>query len=129
MLEDLNGNVQPAFGRQPHWSMLREVMADGAIFDPLRAEIVRLVGAAIAANPARPYISSRQAGAETLDALGSAWHAEFPRHFPGFPNGAARGVFGMALWNYLVGHPDRWCFSGVTDPYGHGQDSTDYWRL
>jgi hypothetical protein len=129
MLEDINGKPQLAFGSQPHWSMLRSVMADPTIFGPLQAMVVKLVASAIAANPARPFISSRQAGAETLEAIGSVWHAEFARHFPNFPNGAARGVFGMVLWHYLVGDLNRWCFSGVTDPYGYGQDSTDYWRI
>ena len=129
MLEDLNGNLQPAFGTQPHWLMLRAVMADPIVYDPLQAEVVRLVTDAIAANPGRPFIGSRQAGAEALAAIASTWHAEFPRRFPRFPNGADRGVFGMALWYYLVGRPDRWCFKGVDDPYGHGQDSKDYWRL
>lgn len=129
MLVDLHGNPQAAIGSQPHWAMLTAVMADPVVFGPLQAEIARLIAAAIAANPARPYISSRQAGADALQAIGSTWHAEFPRRFPTFPNGAASGVFGMALWHYLAGHPDRWCFSGVADPYGHGRDSTDYWRL
>jgi hypothetical protein len=129
MLEDLNGNPQPPFGNQPHWSMLHAVMADPVIFGPLQAEVTRLAAAAIAANLACPFISSRQAGADALDAIGSAWHAQFARRFAGYRNGAARGVFGMALWHHLAGHPDRWCFSGVADSYGHGQDSTDYWRL
>lgn len=129
MLEDPNGNPQPPFGSQPHWAYLHAIMADPVVFVPLQTEVIRLVTAAIAANPARPFISSRQAGADALESVGSGWHAEFPRRFPNLPNGAARGVFGMALWHYLAGHPDRWCFSGVADPYGHGQDSTDYWRL
>jgi hypothetical protein len=128
MLQDINGNPQPAFGTEPHWAMLRTVMADPTIFAPLQAQITRIVGDAIAANPARLYISSRQAGAEALQAIVSTWHAEFPRRFPAFPNGADRGVFGMALWHYLVGRSDLWCFTGVADPYGHGQDSKGYWR-
>lgn len=116
MLEDHNGNPQPPFGNQPHWSMFHAVLADPVIFGPLQAEATRLVATAIAANAARPFISSRQAGAGALDTVGSVWHAQFARHFPGFPNGAARGVFGMALWHHLAGRPDRWCFSGVNRP-------------
>ena len=129
MLQDINGNLQPAFGTQTHWGLLRAVIAVPAIFNPLNVEVVRQVTAAITANPTQPSISSRQAGAEALNLLGSAWHAQFARHFPVFPNGAAAGVFGMALWHYLVGHPDRWCFLAVADPYGFGYDSTSYWRL
>ncbi len=129
MLEDLSGNSQPAFGSQAHWTYLRAVMTDSVVFAPLQAEVIRLVATAIAANPTRPFISSRESGAEALQAVGTTWHAEFPRRFPNIPNGVARGVFGMALWHYLVGHSDRWCFSGIADPYGHGQGSIDYWRL
>ena len=129
MLEDLNGNPQPAVGTQQHWLIFHAVMADPVVYGPIQAEVVRQVADAIAATPTRPRISSRQAGAEALEAVRPAWHAVFARRFPNLPNGAARGVFGMALWHYLVGHPDRWCFSGVADPYGHGQGSTDYWRL
>lgn len=128
MLEDLGKKPQPAFGSQPHWDYLRTVMSDPVVFAPLQSEVARLVTDAIDANPTRPFISSRQAGAVALKAVGSAW-AEFSRKFPNLPNGAARGVFGMALWHYLVGHSDRWCFSGVADPHGHGQDSIVYWRL
>lgn len=129
MLVDLNGVIQPTVGNQPHWSMFAAVMADPVVYDPLHVEITQIVADAIAANPNRPQISSRQAGAEVLQAIGSRWHAEFPRRFPNFPNGAERGVFGMALWHYLAVHPDKWCFSGIADPYGHGQDATEYWRL
>jgi hypothetical protein len=129
MLENINGISQAAFGTQPHWSMLHAVMLDAAIYVPLQAEITRLVVAAINANSIRPFINSRQNGAEALELIGSAWHAQFARRFPGFPNGAARGVFGMALWYYLAGHPDRWSFVAVADPYGYGQESVNYWRL
>ena len=129
MLEDPNGTPQPPFGTQPHWSMFRAFMNEPEVFAPLQDEVSRIVEGAINRNPLRPFISSRQAGAEALQAIGSAWHAQFPRCFPNFPNGAERGIFGMALWRFLVVHPDRWCFSGAADPYGFGQDSTNYWRL
>ncbi|MDB5335982.1 MAG: hypothetical protein JWN70_1601 [Planctomycetaceae bacterium] len=128
MILDLNNQPLRAIGTQPHWAMLTAVMADPVVFNPLNFEVTQLVAAAIAANPTRPFISSRQAGADVLRRLGTTWHAEFPRRFPAFPNGAERGLFGMALWNYLASHPDRWYFAGVADPYGYGQDSTDYWR-
>lgn len=128
VIKNLNGDMQAAFGAQEHWGMLRAVMADPIIYGPLESEVARFVAVAIATDPIRPFISSRQAGAQALDAIGSSWHAQFSRRFPGFPNGAARGVFGMAMWHYLAVHPDEWCFSGVADPYGYGQDSTDYWQ-
>jgi hypothetical protein len=129
MLVDLNGLAQPAVGTQPHWAMFTAVAGHADIFDPLRAEVVRLVNAALAANPQRPFIDSRQAGADALLALSTWWHGEFPRRFPQFPNGAERGIFGMTLWNYLATHPDRWCFAGVADAHGYGQDATQYWRV
>src|SRR5687768_13414836 len=113
MLFDLKHIQQPPIGSQMHWAMLTAVMADAFIYGPLRIEITKIVAAAIACNPRRPAINSRLAGADALVAVGSEWHAAFPRHFPNFPNGAARGVFGMALWHYLVSHPDTWYFSGI----------------
>ena len=99
------------------------------LFDPLIAEIVRLVNSAIVSNPQRPFIDSRQAGADALTALSSWWHGEFPRRFPQFPNGSERGVFGMALWNYLATLPEKWCFCGIEDAHGYGQSAKEYWRL
>jgi hypothetical protein len=98
------------------------------IYVPLRDEIVRIVNAAVTANPTRPFLDSRQAGADALSALSSWWHGEFPRRFAAFPNGSERGLFGMALWNYLVGLPDTWCFSGIEDAHEYGQSATQYWR-
>lgn len=129
MLEDINGNVQPAAGTTGHWAMLAAVQLDPVVYGPLQTEVIRIVADAIAANPAGPYISSRHAGADALEQIGSRWHAEFPRRFRGLPNGAERGLFGMALWNYLVAHPDTWRFTSVADPYGHGQDAKEYWRI
>jgi hypothetical protein len=129
VLVDLSGNVQPPVGTAPHWAMFTALSAEPTLYGPMRAQLVQVVNDAIATNPARPYIDSRQAGARVLEALGSWWHGEFPRKFIAFPNGAERGIFGMALWNYLAGHPDRWCFSNIADSHGYGQDATQYWRL
>jgi hypothetical protein len=129
MLIDLNRTAQPAIGAQPHWEYLVAVMLDPVVYGPLLAAVLGVVVDAITANPARPEINSRDAGASVLQTIGSQWHAEFSRRFKRFPNGAARGVFGMALWHHLAGRPETWCFSGIPDPYGHGQDATQYWRV
>ena len=129
MLIDLQRAAQPAIGGQPHWAYLIDVMLDPVIFEPLLAAVVGVVVDAIATNPARPQINSREAGARVLEAIGLRWQAEFSRRFPRFPNDAARGVFGMALWHHLAGRTETWCFSGIADPYGHGQDATYYWRV
>jgi hypothetical protein len=129
MLIDLKRAAQPAIGVKPHWAYLIAVILDPVIYDPLLAAVVGVVVDAIAANPARPQINSREAGARVLETIGSQWHAEFSRRFPRFPNGAARGVFGMALWHHLAGRTETWCFSGVADPYRNSQDATQYWRV
>lgn len=129
MLIDLKGATQPAIGVQAHWAYLILAMLDPAIFEPLLAAVVGIVADAITANPASPQISSREAGASVLEAIGPEWHAEFSRRFPRFPDDAARGLFGMTLWHYLAGQEERWCFSGDADPYGHGQNAPLYWRV
>jgi len=129
MLVDLDGHSQPAVGTQDHWAMFRDFAAEPDLFNPLLAEIAKLVSDAVAATPARPFIDSRQAGAQVLSSLTSWWHGEFPRRFSRFPNGAERGIFGMCLWNYLARLTDQvWCFSGVEDAHGYGQSATQYWR-
>lgn len=129
MIVDIHGQLQPHVGTQLHWAMFALVASHPDLFDPLKAEIVRLVNSSIVANPQRPYIDSRQAGDDALPALNSWWHGEFPRRFPQFPNGSERGIIGMALWNYLSTLPERWCFGGIEDAHGYGQSAKQYWRL
>lgn len=129
MIVDLSGKPQPSVGIQPHFAMFTLVASHADLFDPLKAEIVRLVNSSVVANPQQPVIDSRLAGADALTALSSWWHGEFPRRFPQFPNGSERGLFGMALWNYLATLPDQWCFRGIEDAHGYGQSAKLYWRL
>lgn len=128
MLVDFQNSPQPAFGAQTHWNILRQVMADPIVFDPLQIEVIRTVDSAIASNPVSQYISSRVAGCEALTSVGGSWHAVFHRRFANLPNGAASGLFGMALWSYLAGRREAWRFVCVSDPHGYGFSSTDYWR-
>lgn len=129
MLFDMNNTLQPAIGTGKHWKMLIDILKDAVIFDALRAEVTRIVAYALTSNQTSPQIGSRVSGADALNSIASSWHAQFPRRFDKFPNGAARGVFGMALWHYLALREDRWCFSEIGDPYGFGQTSKYYWRL
>lgn len=125
---DDNHRSKAEFGAQPHWELLRKVMRTD-LYAPLEAEIVRLVNEAIATNPSKPFISSRQAGADALASISIDWHARFNREFQHFPNGSAAALFGMALWHYLATRDeDEWRFTGVADPYGFGWDATAYWR-
>jgi hypothetical protein len=45
MFVDLDGNTQPPVGTQPHWVMFAAFFGHPDLFDPLLAEIVRLVNA------------------------------------------------------------------------------------
>jgi hypothetical protein len=128
MLIDFQNSPQPVFGTQSHWSILHQVMADHLIFSPLQAEVIRTVNAAFMRNAASQFISSRIAGSEVLNAVGASWHGLFHRRFPNLTNGAASGLFGMALWNHLAGRNEAWRFIRVADPHGYGFPSTDYWR-
>ena len=130
MLFDIGGRVPTDdSGTEPHWTRFTTLSGHPDLFDPLWSEVVRLVNVAIAANPHRPAIDSRQAGADALSSLSSWWHGEFPRRFPQWPNGSDRGLFGMALWNYLATLPDRWHFAGIADAHAYGQDAKQYWRV
>jgi hypothetical protein len=129
LIFDVNGNPQPDIGTQDHWQMLVAVMADPVVYGPLRVQVERIVDAAITSNTTPPYINSRVSGEAVLSSIGGTWHAEFARRFPNLPNGAARGVFGMALWHNIAMRQDRWCFNRLADPYGYGQPATEYWRI
>ncbi|MHC5537112.1 hypothetical protein ACYOEI_02610 [Singulisphaera rosea] len=128
MLKDVNGISQQHMGNQPHWQRLTDAMMAPQIYGPLLAEVSRIISEAIATDPARPQINSREASVDALDALGPAWQALFAERFQRFPHLADHGVFGMALWFHIVNLPDTWYFSGVADPYGSGQDAIQYWR-
>jgi len=109
--------------------MFSELRQQRDLFDLLAASIMDGVTAiiAISANPAT--IESSRLGAQVLGNIGNWWHAQFPRRFPGFPNGADRGLVGMLLWNYLAGRSDWWCFAEQADPHGYGENSMRYWQL
>lgn len=129
MLVDLNGNMQPQVGTQPHWAMFAAFSTHPDLFDPMLQEIAQLVNGAVAANPARPWVDSRQAGEAAIGAMTSWWHGEFSRRFAHFANGSQRGIFGMSLWNYLARSAHLWSFSAIGDSHGYGQDATQYWRI
>src|SRR5207245_8313490 len=98
------------------------------LFDPLRTGVVREVDAIIARGPAHDTkIDSARLAKNVLEAIGIWWHGEFPRRFPAFPNGAARGLVGMTLWNQLADLPnDWWSFTEVQDQHGLGQNHMLY---
>ena len=110
--------------------MFDELRQHPDLFDPFRAGIAREVDTAIARTPYETAIDSARLGKSVLENIGSWWHGEFPRRFPGFPNGASRGLTGMTLWNYLAA-PNRgwWSFSGVEDPHGYGESHMLYVQL
>jgi hypothetical protein len=131
MLVSVNGIVQPVVGQQPHWVMFDEVSRHPDLFNPLRGGVVREVDAIVASGPVHDTrVDAARLGKNVLETVGSWWHGEFPRRFPGFPNGAARGIVGMTLWNYLAGLPnDWWSFTEVEDRHGLGQNHMLYVRL
>jgi hypothetical protein len=131
MIVSVDGVVQPAVGQKPHWVMFAELQQHPDLMGLLRDSIVREVDAATANWPARDAsIDSSRLGKNVLENIGSWWHGEFPRRFPGFPNGAARGLVGMALWNHLA-DPSRgwWSFTEVEDRHGYGENHMLYVRL
>lgn len=131
MIVSVDGVVQPEVGQRPHWIMFAELQHHPDLFDPLRDRIVREVDAANANWPAHETtIDSSRLGKNVLENIGSWWHGEFPRRFRGFPNGAARGLTGMTLWNHLA-HPSQswWSFTEVEDRHGYGENHMLYVRL
>lgn len=129
MLRDLAGVIQPSFGSQPHYQKLRLLMSNPSIFDPLQNQAVLQVANAIAANSLGPVVHSNAAGAAALSNIGSTWHAQFSRRYPGFASGDAAALFGMTLWNYLSNRHDMWCFVSTPDRHGSALDAKKYWRI
>lgn len=131
MLVSVDGTVQPVVGQQAHWVMFDEVSRHPDLFGPLHDEVIREVDAIVANGPAHDTkIDSARLAKNVLETIGSWWHGEFPRRFPGFPNGAARGLVGMTLWHHLAGRrQDWWSFTEVKDRHGFGQNHMLYVRL
>ena len=131
MLVSVVGTVQPLVGQQPHWVMFEEILQHPDLHGPLRDAVIREVDATIANWPARDTnIDSARLGKSVLETIGSWWHGEFPRRFPEFPNGSARGLVGMTLWNHIAGRPqDWWSFTEIEDRHGLSQNHMLYVRL
>jgi hypothetical protein len=110
--------------------MFDEIHQHPDLFGPLRNGVVREVDSAVANRPGETMIDSARLGKLVLETIGSWWHGEFPRRFPGFLNGAARGLVGMALWNHLA-QPSQgwWSFTEVEDQHGYGENHMLYVRL
>jgi hypothetical protein len=110
--------------------MFVEVQQHPDLFGPLRNGVVREADATAANMPGETVIDSARLGKLVLETIGSWWHGEFPRRFPEFPNGAARGLVGMALWNHLA-QPSQgwWSFTAVEDRHGYGENHMLYVRL
>ena len=129
MIVSQNGDVQPNICTQDHWAMFNDLRRHHDLFDPLHEAIVGRVDSLVGSNP-RPYIDSRQMGAEVLGDLSSWWNGEFPRRFPNLPNGCERGLHGMTLWYHLAMRPDEWwTFTSQPDSHGYGQPAMQYWLL
>jgi hypothetical protein len=131
MIVNLNGRKQEPVGLEPHWIMFTELARDAALFNPLHDQVVSEVNALVAtAVRADVSIDSSRLGSRVLESIGSWWHGEFPRRHNDFPNGAARGLTGMVLWNHLATRPDEWwCFTEEEDRHGLGHNHMLYSRL
>jgi hypothetical protein len=130
VIVNLYGHIQNEVGMLSHWEMFEQFRLEENLFDQLHSEVTRRVSVVINSSQASSTIDARQLGASVLADLSSWWHGEFPRRFPGFPNGSERGIFGMVLWNYLALQPDVWwCFAEQKDAHRHGQNAMRYWML
>jgi hypothetical protein len=122
-------SIQPLLGSCSHWELFERLQAIPELADPLRKQVVWLVDAAISANPLAPFISSREAGAEALESLGTDWQESLRRHFPNFPPDVVRGLFGMALWHYLAdANMPLWHFAKAVDPQDDREEWINYFR-
>lgn len=126
MLYGVNQKPQAPMGTQPHWALLRKVIAQPAIYPLLQAAIADYVANEVRSSAATPRIESRRAGAVVLTALDATWHDAFAQSFP--PSDAA-GVFGMALWHLLAQEPEHWCFAEMPDAPNGGPGGIVYWRI
>jgi hypothetical protein len=122
-------SVQPLLGSRSHWEFFERLQDVPELADPLRKQVVRLVDAAISANPLAAFISSRVAGAEALESLGTDWQESLRRRFPNVPSDFVRGVYSMALWRYLADpHLPLWHFAKAVDPQGDREEWINYFR-
>jgi hypothetical protein len=122
-------SIQPQLGSRPHWEFFERLQDVPELADPLRKQVVRLVDAAISANPLAPFISSRVAGVEALESLGTDWQESLRRRFTNSPPDVVRGLFGMALWHYLADpNMPLWHFAKAVEPQGDREEWTNYFR-
>jgi hypothetical protein len=129
MLLTVDGQRPNSVGRADYWGRFLTLQRHPDLFSRLRDQATAGVDAAVS-DQREPAIDSARLGAQVLSTIGSWWHGEFSRRFPNFPNGAAAGLFGMLLWNYLAERPDDyWGFVEQEDPHRQDYNHMFYWRL